>query len=129
MGKAKKTRKFAAVKRMLNPKDSRLQHQKQKGKGAGAAAASGGKKQKGKEGKDGKKEMVKVDATSSALFFKFNEQLGPPYYVLLDTNFINFSIRNKLDIVRSMMNWWVGSSVAVLCRAVLCCVVLYCDVL
>lgn len=101
MGKAKKTRKFAAVKRMLNPKDSRLQHQKQKkGKGAGAAASSGKKK-----GKEGKKDMVSVDATSSALFFKFNEQLGPPYYVLLDTNFINFSIRNKLDIVRSMMNW------------------------
>lgn len=45
-----------------------------------------------------------VDKTSSALFFKYNTQLGPPYRVLLDTNFINFSIRNKLDVVSSMMD-------------------------
>merc|ERR1712226_1113506 len=42
--------------------------------------------------------------TSSALFFKYNTQLGPPYHVLLDTNFINFSIRNKLDIYKSMVD-------------------------
>lgn len=41
---------------------------------------------------------------SSALFFKYNTQLGPPYHVLIDTNFINFSIKNKLDIVQSMMD-------------------------
>lgn len=34
--------------------------------------------------------------TSSALFFKYNSQLGPPYQVLLDTNFINFAIKNKV---------------------------------
>jgi hypothetical protein len=33
---------------------------------------------------------------SSALFFKYNTQLGPPYQVLIDTNFINFSIKNKV---------------------------------
>ena len=41
---------------------------------------------------------------SSALFFKYNEQLGPPYHVLLDTNFVNFAIKNKLDIIQSMMD-------------------------
>ena len=41
---------------------------------------------------------------SSALFFQYNEQLGPPYHVIVDTNFINFSIKNKLDIVQSMMD-------------------------
>ena len=41
---------------------------------------------------------------SSALFFKYNTQLGPPYHVLIDTNFINFSIKNKLDIIQSMMD-------------------------
>lgn len=40
---------------------------------------------------------------SSALFFQYNEQLGPPYHIIVDTNFINFSIKNKLDIVHSMM--------------------------
>ena len=34
--------------------------------------------------------------TSSALFFKHNSALGPPYQVIVDTNFINFSIQNKV---------------------------------
>lgn len=40
----------------------------------------------------------------SCLFFQYNTQLGPPYHVLVDTNFINFSIKAKLDIVQSMMD-------------------------
>lgn len=36
------------------------------------------------------------EKVSSALFFKYNTQLGPPYRVLVDTNFINFSIKNKV---------------------------------
>ena len=39
----------------------------------------------------------------SHMFFKFNSALGPPYHVLLDTNFINFAIQNKLDIMQSAM--------------------------
>lgn len=42
--------------------------------------------------------------TSSALFFNYNTQLGPPYHIIVDTNFINFSIKNKLDIMQSMMD-------------------------
>lgn len=30
--------------------------------------------------------------------------LGPPYHVLIDTNFINFSIQNKIEIVSGMMD-------------------------
>lgn len=41
---------------------------------------------------------------SSALFFQYNTQLGPPYHVIVDTNFVNFSIKNKLDIIQSMMD-------------------------
>ncbi|RUS27382.1 rRNA-processing protein fcf1 [Jimgerdemannia flammicorona] len=41
---------------------------------------------------------------ASSLFFKYNEALGPPYHVLVDTNFINFSIQNKLELVKSMMD-------------------------
>ena len=29
----------------------------------------------------------------STFFFNFNSALGPPYHVLVDTNFINFSIK------------------------------------
>jgi hypothetical protein len=35
---------------------------------------------------------------SSALFFSYNTALGPPYRVLVDTNFINFSIQNKVSV-------------------------------
>uniref|UniRef100_A0A8D3BMB3 rRNA-processing protein FCF1 homolog n=1 Tax=Scophthalmus maximus TaxID=52904 RepID=A0A8D3BMB3_SCOMX len=45
-----------------------------------------------------------VQKYPSCLFFQYNTQLGPPYHVLVDTNFINFSIKAKLDIVQSMMD-------------------------
>ena len=47
--------------------------------------------------------MRHIEKASSALFFRYNTALGPPYQVLVDTNFINFSIRNKIDLVRGMM--------------------------
>lgn len=31
-----------------------------------------------------------IDQAPTALFFQYNTQLGPPYHVLVDTNFINF---------------------------------------
>lgn len=31
------------------------------------------------------------------MFFRYNSALGPPYQVIVDTNFLNFSISNKLD--------------------------------
>jgi U3 small nucleolar RNA-associated protein 24 len=45
-----------------------------------------------------------VTTTPSSMFFQYNTQLGPPFRVLIDTNFINFSIKNKLEIYKSMMD-------------------------
>ena len=87
MGKVKKTKKFGTVKRMIQANDPRLNK-------------NAVTEQKPKE----EKEVRHVEKASSALFFKFNTQLGPPYHILIDTNFINFSIRNKLDIYASMMD-------------------------
>ena len=42
--------------------------------------------------------------SSSALFFQYNTQLGPPFHILVDTNFVNFSIKNKMDIIQNMMD-------------------------
>ena len=42
--------------------------------------------------------------TPAGLFFKYNAALGPPYHVLVDTNFINFSIKNKVDMVQGMLD-------------------------
>ncbi|RNA10364.1 rRNA-processing FCF1 -like protein [Brachionus plicatilis] len=90
MGKAKQTRKFAQVKRIISDKDARFKAKEQEKTVAKV---------------DQKKTDVKeLPKTSSALFFNYNTQLGPPYHVLIDTNFINFSIKNKLDVIQSMMD-------------------------
>eukprot|EP00128_Syssomonas_multiformis_P006504 Colp12_sorted_trinity150504_noHs@25623 len=87
MGKAKKTRKFAAVKRMISPNDARLK-----------------KKEQEQKKKDEGQELKELPQASTALFFRYNTQLGPPYHVLVDTNFINFSIQNKLELIKAMMD-------------------------
>eukprot|EP00794_Sanderia_malayensis_P020436 gene20436-22451_t len=91
MGKVK-TKKFATVKRIINPKDSRIKKKDETKK-----------KQDTKKKKD-EDEIKQVTQFSSALFFQYNTQLGPPYHVLIDTNFINFSIKNKLDVIQSLMD-------------------------
>jgi len=94
MGKAKKTRKFAEVKRMLSVKELKVRKEQLKPDGVG--------QQNGKK-KEEKKGVRHVEKASSALFFRYNTALGPPYMVLVDTNFINFSIKNKIDLVQGMM--------------------------
>ncbi|KAG5357366.1 rRNA-processing protein [Yarrowia sp. C11] len=92
MGKAAKTRKFAATKRMIKASDPRLKKNKED------IEAQAAKKNK-------EEELVReVPRVSSALFFQYNEAIKPPYQVLIDTNFINFSIQKKLDIHRAMMD-------------------------
>lgn len=41
---------------------------------------------------------------SSALFFQSNQALGPPYRVILDTNFFSHSVRQKLDILPGLIH-------------------------
>mmetsp|Transcript_2935 Transcript_2935/g.3353 ORF Transcript_2935/g.3353 Transcript_2935/m.3353 type:complete len:199 (-) Transcript_2935:79-675(-) len=106
MGKQKKTRRFAQVKRMLNPNDSRLKENK--------------KKLKKREEKKKKEAAPRhVEKAVSALFFKYNEQLGPPYHIIVDTNFINFSIKNKLDIVTAMMDCLYAKCIPVILDSVM----------
>lgn len=88
--KKAKTKQFAAVKRMISPHDSRIQKPSQQQQQPPKQKAA--------------TEPRHVTQTSSALFFTHNAALGPPYHVLIDTNFINFSIQNKLDIMRSLMD-------------------------
>ncbi|GLB37749.1 putative protein with domain of unknown function (DUF1917) [Lyophyllum shimeji] len=90
MGRAKKTRKFAAVKRMLNPNDIRLKENQLK--------------QKKKEEAEKEKLVRRVPQVASSLFFAHNTALVPPYRVLIDTNFINFSLQNKLELIGGMMD-------------------------
>ena len=92
--KKAQTKKFAATKRMLTPNDDRIV------KPAKRQAVEDRKKKQSEQ----KTQQNHVTQVSSSMFFQHNESLGPPYHVLIDTNFINFSIQNKLDIIRSLMD-------------------------
>lgn len=60
MTKHKQTKKFALVKRMINPNDNRIT-----------------KETKPTEKKE---EVKQVTQVASSLFFKHNSSLGPPYH-------------------------------------------------
>jgi len=92
---------------MLNPKDQRLKVvQERKAKK---------KKQRTHEG-----QLVKeVKKTPSELFFKYNSSLGPPYHILVDTNFINFAIQNKLDVFTSFMDCLLAKCVPIITDCVM----------
>lgn len=83
-----RVKKFGAVKRMINPKDPRLEVQQKKNAEKSTEV----------------EKLNEAPAIPSSMFFKYNTALGPPYHIVLDTNFINFAIKNKLDIVRSAMD-------------------------
>lgn len=100
MTKKTKTRRCAAKARILSTKDSRIVENQKKAE---------------KAEKEKKEALVRhVEQIPSAMFFKFvlskflrcryNTALGPPFRILLDTNFINFSLQNKLDIMKSLMD-------------------------
>jgi len=92
MGRAKKTKKFATMKRMISASDPRLKDNERD------------KPKKGKKEDPNEFKTTEHVQSSSALFFQYNTQLGPPFHILVDTNFINFSIKNKMDIIQNMMD-------------------------
>lgn len=49
--------------------------------------------------------------SSTSMFFHYNQQLGPPFYVICDTNFISFSIKNKIDITKGLMDCLLAKAV------------------
>ena len=90
MGRKKPVKKFAQVKKIINPADPRLKSTQEREK-------------KYKEEVENSK-VRELTQVASSLFFRHNRALIPPYQVLVDTNFINFSIKNKLDLVQAMMD-------------------------
>ena len=95
MPRAKRTKKFSQMKRMISLSDPRIKDgQRDPAK----------KKKAKKEDDPGQIKTTVAVQSSSALFFQYNTQLGPPFHVLIDTNFVNFSIKNKMDLIQSMMD-------------------------
>lgn len=113
MSKGKKAKKFAKIKRSLNPKDKRIK----------ANQAILKKKEKEKNKKDNEltkgMEIKELEQNPVHLFFSYNTQLGPPYQILIDTNFINFSIQYKIDIFQGMLNCLLAKCIPVITNCVL----------
>ena len=108
MGKAKKFRaaKVRAIKRTVNPKhDPRLKDKQDR--------------VKKKEEKRKKQADRHVDQTPASMFFAHNTGLGPPFHVIVDTNFINFSIKNKIDLVKGMTDCLLAKCVPVILDSVM----------
>ena len=74
---------------MLNPKDQRIKAKEE--------VVVHKSKLDGRELQLKEKEKI-------SMFFAYNTALGPPYHILIDTNFINFSIQNKIDIFQESMD-------------------------
>lgn len=108
MGKAKKTRKFAAVKRTLNTKkDQRLTQNNNNNNNTTTKKS------------DDPELTRSIPQVSSALFFKYNESIKPPYQILIDTNFINFSIQKKIDIIRGLMDCLMAKCIPIITDCVI----------
>ncbi|AFZ79564.1 hypothetical protein BEWA_024130 [Theileria equi strain WA] len=60
-----------------------------------------------------KKEETLVEAAPvhSGMFFNYNENLVPPYQVIVDTNFVNSSIQNKLDLHKGMLDCLIAKCI------------------
>lgn len=65
------------------------------------------------------RKLYKDKKMSSSLFFTYNKALGPPYRILIDTNFINFAIQNKLDIFTSMMDCLLAKCIPIITDCVM----------
>ncbi|KAI0472020.1 Fcf1-domain-containing protein [Xylariaceae sp. FL0804] len=97
MGVAKKTRKFAQVKRIISRRDSRLKEN------AGKADAMNPQRKK-TAGPSSTEVVREIPQMPSSLFFQHNEALVPPYSVLVDTNFLSHTVQRKLPLLESMMD-------------------------
>lgn len=109
MGVAKRTRKFATVKRLIGKRDERLKPKTPTGGSGktkdGAAAAPSS------TAAPGSGEVVRsVPQVSSALFFAHNTALVPPYNVLVDTSFITHTVGAKIELLEGLMDCLYASA-------------------
>ena len=96
MSKAKKAKKFAAHKRMINPNDTRLQQNKDK------AQAKETKIQYDKDHQVTKDIKLKeLEMNPVHLYFSYNTSLGPPYHVILDTILSIFLFKIKWTFLKT----------------------------
>ncbi|KAK3944184.1 Fcf1-domain-containing protein [Diplogelasinospora grovesii] len=91
MGVAKRTRKFATVKRMIGKRDERRKGEAEKKLELEA--------QKKKEAA-----VREIPQMPSSMFWEHNTALVPPYQVLVDTNFLSRTVGGKLPLMETAMD-------------------------
>lgn len=114
---------------MINKNDERLKvnlNSREKNKQLYQIAKKNREKGKSSSTEDGTErktidgaKIQRVEKVASHLFFKYNTQLGPPYKILIDTNFINFAIQNKLDLFTSMMDCLLAKCIPIITDCVM----------
>ena len=112
MGKTNKAKKFAKIKRTLNPKDKRIKANQEKLKKKELALQK-------KEKVNSDIEIKELEQNPIHLYFSYNTQLGPPYQILIDTNFINLSIQYKIDLFQGMLSCLLAKCIPVVTDCVI----------
>nr|CAD2171645.1 unnamed protein product [Meloidogyne enterolobii]CAD2176450.1 unnamed protein product [Meloidogyne enterolobii] len=91
MGRLKKTQKFSnKLQRLIKPTDDRIKEEL--------------RTVRPKKEDEQALKIKEAPRISSAMFLKYNTQLGPPFHVIVDTNFVNFSIKNRIDVMKGFMD-------------------------
>ena len=90
------------MRRVLGQRDSRLQ-----------AKSGSSSKQSSRKGDEKSGAVRHVPQAPSALFFNANQALGPPYHIILDTNFFSHTVRSKVDILAGLMDLLLAKCVPV----------------
>ncbi|CCW64710.1 unnamed protein product [Phytomonas sp. EM1] len=65
-----------------------------------------------------KSQVTQAAPAQTSSFLSYNNALGPPFRIWLDTNFINFSMQNKIDIVQGLMDCLLAKVIPCICDCV-----------
>ncbi|CAD6186144.1 unnamed protein product [Caenorhabditis auriculariae] len=93
MGRVKKTGKIArrtAVNKLVKSTDNRIKEESRVIKEA--------------KPDENALKIVHAPKISSAMYMRYNTQLGPPFHVIVDTNFVNFAVKNRMDVFQGFMD-------------------------
>lgn len=68
------------------------------------------KREKEKEKEGAHLAPLVEERLSAERFLEYNPNLGPPYHVLVDTSFLNFTVRLRIDLINGMIDCLVAKA-------------------
>ena len=117
MGKGKKSA-TNAIKKIMMKEKSILQKKKREMESYHAADATESQFADDAAIRYNASQITVVAPVHSHMFLSENKALAPPFHVWLDTNFINFSMQNKIEIVEGLMDCLLAKVVPCVCDCV-----------